>query len=371
MADLQTMIKARASTPSPLQELRRIRRENLSDEIAMTGARVNNELKRLQIEQLQSASAANREVGKAVSSAFQGRGGAPGQGTPEQSVQAAQNIKNRLAENPQMIEDLRTTRDKLYSLGNDTAFDKAGKLDKIIGEWEQRNFFGRKAAEEERKAAKTSDLEAARAWYATPEVDKEARFAEFKQVHGITGVANPGDMDVWARDLKAAAEDTDLTTAGGPLKPATANALLTRAEKIKKNFDAEVARYYPEISKDNKGNLLVDSSYDEVRRAYAKEIDTAAQSQKQFDPTTLFAKVISEHRLVKKPRTGWGDGLDDMDRDVFVPIPWMDMARQQNGKLTEGQIAVLYSMALNDKLKNQGKTSTKTWNLFVKHGLAN
>jgi len=382
MPTLKTMIGARAETPSPLQELRRIRRENLSDRAAVESARVNNELKRLQIQQAKDESAAARSTSELMATAFTGQQGGGAQAQPpwmspagkqpppEQAAQAQQNIKNRLAENPQMISDMRRVRTKLYSLGNPTATEKAVKLDGIITQWEQRNYFKKKAMEDERIAIKTSDTEAARAWFSTPESDKVGRFEEFKQAHGITGIDSVGDMDVWARDLKAAAEDSDLNRAGGPMKPATANALLTRAEKIKKNFDAEIMRMYPEISTSGDGGLLVDASYDQVRADYAKAVNKAAQSNQQFDPNVLFAQTMAEYRLVQQPNTGWGDGLDDMDRDVFVPIAWMNTAKQQNGELTEDQIAVLYSTAINDKLKNQGKTSTKTWNLFVRHGLA-
>lgn len=384
MPTLKTMIETRAKTPGPLQELRRIRRENLSDRVAVESARVNNELKRLQMQQIKDESAANRSAAELMSSAFTGQQtGATGptptpwqsptgqQPPPEQAAQAQQNIKNRLAENPQMISDMRKVRTKLYSLGNDKATEKAVKLDKIITDWEQRNYFKKKAAEDDRIAIKTSDTEAARAWFSTPEADKQGRFEEFKTAHGITGIDSVGDMDVWARDLKAAAEDSDLDKAGGPMKAATANALLTRAEKIKKNFDAEIMRMYPEISVSGDGGLMVDASYDQVRADYAKAVNKAAQSNKQFDPNVIFAQTVAEYRLVQKPNTGWGDGLDDMDRDVFVPIAWINTARQSNSELSDDQIAVLYSLAINDKLKNQGKTSTKTWNLFVRHGLAN
>lgn len=362
------MIETRAKTPSPLQELRRIRRENLSDKVAMESARVNNELKRLQIQQAKDESAAAKSTAELMATAFRGQQtGATGptptpwqsptgqQPPPEQSVQAQQNIKNRLAENPQMISDMRRVRTKLYSLGNDKATEKAVKLDKIITDWEQRNYFKKRAMEDERIAVKTSDTEAARAWFVTPETDKAGRFEEFKQAHGITGIDTVGDMDVWARDLKAAAEDSDLDRAGGPMKPATANALLTRADKIKKNFDAEIMRMYPEITTSGDGGLMVDASYDQVRADYAKAVNKAAQSNKQFDPNVIFVQVMSEYQLVPTPDVRWSTpGISDMDRDVFVPIAWLNKARQQNPNLTTDEFAVLYSMALEDKIKNVG-----------------
>lgn len=379
MASLQNLFTVQQQTKTPLQAIRDIRRQNQADAIAAETARLSNELKRLQIQETQTGLETDKQLANIMSQGFTQEGTPPteaptgptGEGLAtqktgaEQSQEAAKRLTVKLEENPKMIENVRRMRDRLYSMGHPKAIDKATKLDGIISTWEQRNYFKKKEAVEQAEQLKSTELAAARAWAATPVSDRQGRLTELATKYNIP-VNSVDEMNVWARDRMAAAKD--ITAAGqGGMKASEVSSLVGQADKIRKQFDTEMTRYFPEITLTEEG-VAVDETYDEMRRLYSDTITELGSAGTRFNPTQVFAEIASKFAHIKQPDVPWTSPLSDMNVDVFIPRDWLMLAKSKNTEISDDEVAVLYSKIISDK-KKFGYVSVETDSLMRKYGL--
>lgn len=374
---LDRLFDVQEKTKGPLQTLRDIRRENAADAVTYQTARIQNELRQMQTEETKArADALKAETAEqtAVTGVVQDNlaGNPPANqwaSQPKTSSQAASSIA-QYAQNPKMLNNIKKTRDMLIQRGSSIALEKAAKLDAIIKTAEDRYDNARTHSYQDRSEARTvadrnreRAQEAARMWAATPDSEKSARFEPFKKKYGLGDISTIDGLDRWSRDRMAEAKDIKFGQGGG-YKTSDSNNDLTNSKKIRENFDSEMQRKY-KITKDKDGVLQVDGSYDQVRRTYAAAVDSQGSSYNAYE---LFKQVTDNFVHVKSPQSKYNDGLSDMTQDVFVPREWMGAAMQTNPELTEGQVAIIYSMIVND-IQQYGYVSPETDAVVQKNGL--